>query len=533
MRKFLTTGMVMACAGLWTFAVYYSQLMLKNAQVWEPEALSLAGLSMKGIEAQNSRFVLRNFALNGGPAYYRQRIKTKSFFTPEKIQARFRHSAPTAWTLIGFNYSREGFEAIRISNSQVRPSEHVYIERNEKIRWRRPIAIPPVVSGVLTISAKDGKILADIDDKKVYEAEGSFHQGPVIAEVTSHAQIMDIKVTDAKEEHSLSFRPRMNLIGLFLLNVFLFGLFTVMKSGKRALLFLTVLGVLWISFDHFALSRRYYRWNIREQAFEPVGPHSINYEKLRSRFFSFWAAPFLEEVPRIPPFLAFSAVRKIGCEKQECREFQTFPARLPLGKTGVLYIGGSTSYGYGASSSEKVCDVVLYHLLKKKNPDTRFVSFSVNHQLRRHEDLMEARELLARARPRVLVLEIDIGIAVEKNIETLIGDAMKLGTKVMFVRAPSDVTMYTPGAVKRIQDSIGQPLQAQVKIHYPGAETESVLKRITEKYPVIYVDARAPFVRPENYLEAMLFWDIVHLSDTGHELFGETMAPAVSKLLSP
>lgn len=541
-RKISSHLLTVPAALIWAFAVFLSQLNLLNNDFWEPGTLSVAGLHMKTIEMFYSRTTLNRFELHGGQALFRSRVRSVLPYHPSKLSLEFEITSPIGWVALGYRETPQGTRGIRLSASDVRPSEFFVIDEHEKITEREKIPLRLTrqkTNHTLSLTQEAAELSVRVDGKEVARLKDQFAQSRIRLEASQFAAIRNVRLEDADGTQALTFGPRIGLGRLFTLNLAGFLALSIgflaftKRDPMRFLLSLSLAGILWVSFDYFHHSNKSFRWNPREEVFEPLGPGGFNFEGLRGRFFDAWAGLVQKRIrPGVVPPVIHSD-RKNLCTAEACVHFEKFPKDIPKspGRKRILLIGGSLNSGFGASAPERISDMLLFRKLQESHPHIELLTYSIPVHFIRPEDARYALALIEASHPDLVVFEIDLDKIHRPHFEEVLARSRSQHRKMVYLRRPMDFTSLFREDLPRIRKRIGLLPQRVLTEPYRGAEVEPYMRKLIDDYGLGYLDAREDFIKEENFLSAQLFWDAVHLSDTGHELLALFLAKKFTQLL--
>jgi lysophospholipase L1-like esterase len=182
------------------------------------------------------------------------------------------------------------------------------------------------------------------------------------------------------------------------------------------------------------------------------------------------------------------------------------------GRTRILVVGTSQTWGAGAARAEDGMVEVLERLLAAAEPERRWECINAGVQGLRSDRLLQLlRERWIALEPDALVVNLSNN---DRNAEVFSRSlhgfaelAAERGLPVLFA-LEANSTERAPGAL---------PMHA-------------TMRRVAEEHAIPVVDVHAAVGR--QYERGFLWWDPVHPTSLGHRLIAETLLPAVRALVA-
>ena len=549
LKVFALMGLVVATAAIWNEALLYSQNTLYYNPRWYPARATLYGLRGGGIEALMGRQPLSGGRLRGEQhtALSGQRLFTRHSYAPQALEFEFRLRS-NSWVALTFNHVGERYQAVRLSLSELKPSLHYVANRHERYLEAKPLALPTLAPGrhhLRLTSSAEGLTLW-LNGSSVARLPLSFIPGKVGVEVSERSEIWTPVVTQAGQTQPLPFTRDQAWVRFFLVNlaalVVLVGVFALAVRRwrwQRTLRFLIVLfgsGCLWHAFDYFFYSREPMNWSHRDlvTVSREAQRLSFDFEPWRYRFFQRWYALAGGEVPERQK-LVEEMIQPIWskgprlCRRDQCAEIpqdklMAYPAPA-AGSLRLMVVGGSLSAGWGVSDITQVYSEQLHHLMQSRYPGRLVETLNVSHPstLRGEAEVQNLVTTIERFAAHYVFFEFYLFRVSPRLVERLLQGLQhhQLGHKIFLKLPITGLNLERLGRLegKRVLES------SMTQEHH------MLLQRWAKQYGLRLMEPPLTFIDKDLRLRGNFFWDIIHLSDVGHERFAWLIAQQLTPLI--
>jgi lysophospholipase L1-like esterase len=179
----------------------------------------------------------------------------------------------------------------------------------------------------------------------------------------------------------------------------------------------------------------------------------------------------------------------------------------------ILFLGGSQTWGAGASRAEDTFVRQIERMLSKSAPPAESYE-CINGGIPAHRSgsLLELYETeWIDLRPEIVVVNIStndpVPAALEANLERMVQLSLEEGISPLLVLEPNSIEM------------IKQKL----------TENHAAMQRVAIRYGVPVVDMHSYLA--QRYEAGFLWWDFAHLTSFGQRLFAEGLVPPLRKVL--
>lgn len=548
-KKIFFSGIFLIIASSWLvtdFLISSHNILYKNEH-WIPFRMSYFGLRGQALDS----ILDRRMISDGKLREHRLRVFSKKEMHPRKISFQFRLQEHSFVDVI-FNADDKSYEGIRISNEKWRPSFQFKTLHSGEYLWKKPVNYTP--SGNHSIEAIlrsiNGKLQLSLDRDKLI-LDGQLLPGRIGFDLSGQAQIWDpeIETNDgevinapfvAKENSLLFFIVHL----LFLTMVIVFLVLILRNSRERVFLratgFLFGICLLINLFDKYYYSKKVFRFNGIDYTFENRDEMAFDFEKVRFKILRKWFIslggehPSKEELRRknlwpLPPF----NVRH--CLKDTCTTYfpPSQPGFKPKTKNDLRFMvwGGSMSAGQGLMSMEESYPDLIFHDLRKAFPEKNVELINSSKRAREYELNFNSLEKDIKGfRPDVLLVDFLMPLTNPESMEPLIKLMAGNVKLVIFLRLPISYERYQNVDLNVLRSKLTEGLQPRPQLFY--SRNDPLFIKWRDQYGLKFVDANSELLSEDVIQSGDLFWDPMHLTAWGHEVWAEILSKKIIPLVN-
>lgn len=528
-EKTLSVGLSLLAAVVWTAALLHSQNILFFNPHWEAFDASEFGVTNPGITTLLARQTLAQGKLNPDLLGQRRRLVSRGAYSWKRIQveAEFDHLSEITLGIV----SGQKIQGFRLSANPLLPSRRLVLDFRGNYELTETVpALSNTGNHALSLEREGKGVSVRLDGTEIGRIPDPLPEGKIYL-ASYRATVIGVEGETAEGHFELPFRREENFLAFFWPHALLFSLVGFFVP-LRFPLGLLCLGLLWLSFDYFAYSRRRFALNFSTLEFEKnTRGEFISYEELRLKFFRSWYRALGGKVitpeelrgsahfplPSRLYYFTQGVARALGPDDVE---------RLPKTQAvrRVLIIGGSLTGGWGTSS---VSEHYPAHIRRKLSFPAELISYSGFNRLFPEYGPDQIPWIIDAFRPDLVLLEVFFKYSNKDVIEEVIKQGKEKKFTTMAFRAPQDLPHSRPPLVpKALAYLQGKPVK------YFSFEDQRILPLLRE-HGIELIETNDYFLRPETYLRADLYVDDIHLTDAGSEELGVLLARAIEKKLKP
>lgn len=538
---FLAIVLSLATSFVATKFLLNSQNVFFKNEYWLPYKVNFYGMHGDGIESLVDRSKIGGGKLRG----YHNRVFSRQELIPESIDFKFV-LRKIAYIDILFNANEDSFEGIRIPTNPDRDSIQYKSDYSGKFLWKKNHPIKAGEFGIYQVSLfmKDGSLILRINNR-IYELDGSLKKGKIGFDPTEQAFIWDVNIRTADGKViEAPFKAQENFWEYFLKNLgiilpLIVILTLVFRSIVSSSIFLLLLVSITFAFDFFYYSRLLFRFHPLEFTFlQPYEDKELDPETFRFNAFKKWYKLLGGTIPSEDPGLkkklwSLGVSRTRFCRDNQCKSYaaNSYPHIYPRSENSlrVLIWGGSLSAGTTLTNLEQSYPDIMYKKLQQLFPDRKVELMNTSRGEVDFRNFAMIEEDNKHFYPDVFLIDA----FVIKNHHEFEGTIKKLeafSADKILLKPPINVELYDQRKLEYVREKIGRGLQDNPEYFY-FLQLDPFIKRWQRQYDLDYIDGNLKLLSPEVVEGGHLFWDMVHLTAYGHQIWGEYLAEELARMI--
>lgn len=540
-RKNIFLAIILTVLSAWvaTELLLYSQNVLYKNDFWSPYKRNFYGMNGEGIESLVDRTKIGGHKLRT----YHNRVLSKEALIPEEINFKFVLKKDAFIDII-FNSGDLSFDGIRISTESARDSFQYRSDFTGKYHWRKEHNIRTgdfaYVFGSLYSS--DGKLYLKLNGE-TYPVAGSFDLGKIGFDLSEKAFIWDVEVKTEDGKISAPFEVKENKFSFFLKNLIiifvlvLLGTF-IFKSAKKASAFIFLLFSISFLFDYYYYSRKDFRFSPLEFTFyHPYGNLRFDSESVRFDFFKYWYRSLGGHTPVEDESLRKKLYELGPFRTRHCNEVCTtyggskYPFIQPRSENSlrILIWGGSFSAGTALLHLGQSYPDLMFKKLQETFPD-------------KHVELMNTSRgqvdfsnfgFLETDNKHFYPDYILVDAFIFENLGSFEEPMKKLSqynAEIVLLKPPINTELFDKKTLDLVRTKVYSGLQQHPEYFY-FLRVDPLIIRWQKDYGFQYHDGNTTLLKDEVLYGGQLFWDTVHLTPYGHEIWAESLTEKLTDLI--